>query len=72
MRGAQQGVFVSGSIEGVIRKGISAGLLALARYNRERKRALEGPHPFLTGIYAPMASSARCTICRSWADCRRN
>ncbi len=43
-----------GLIESVIRKGVSVGVLALARYNRSRMPRLSGPHPFLSGLYAPI------------------
>jgi carotenoid cleavage dioxygenase len=45
---------MAGLIESVIRKGVSVGVLALARYNRSRMPEPARPHPFLEGLYAPM------------------
>jgi len=42
-------------IERLIRPVLSFVLLALARRNRARLPALAQPHPFLSGLYAPMA-----------------
>src|ERR1700726_4528612 len=41
-------------VETAIRSVVSKGVTALATFNRARMRAPEGPHPFLTGIHAPM------------------
>jgi len=41
-------------VESVIRIVVAKGVTALATFNRERMRAPDGPHPFLTGLHAPM------------------
>ena len=41
-------------VETAIRSIVSKGVTALATFNRGRMRAPDGPHPFLTGIHAPM------------------
>jgi carotenoid cleavage dioxygenase-like enzyme len=41
-------------VETAIRSVVNKGVTALATFNRGRMRAPEGPHPFLTGIHAPM------------------
>ena len=41
-------------VETAIRSVVSKGVTALATFNRGRMRAPDGPHPFLTGIHAPM------------------
>src|SRR4029077_5225867 len=41
-------------VETAIRSVVSKGVTALAAFNRGRMRAPGGPHPFLTGIHAPM------------------
>jgi carotenoid cleavage dioxygenase-like enzyme len=41
-------------VETAIRSAIGKGVTALATFNRARMRAPDRPHPFLTGIHAPM------------------
>jgi len=41
-------------VEAAIRNVVARGVTALATFNRGRMPALEGPHPFLTGLHAPM------------------
>src|SRR3984885_8561441 len=41
-------------VETAIRSVVAKGVTALATLNRGRMRAPEGPHPFLTGLHAPM------------------
>jgi carotenoid cleavage dioxygenase len=41
-------------VETAIRCVVSKGATALATFNRGRMRAPDGPHPFLSGIHAPM------------------
>jgi 8'-apo-carotenoid 13,14-cleaving dioxygenase len=41
-------------VETAIRSVVSKGVTALATFNRGRLRAPDGPHPFLTGLHAPM------------------
>jgi carotenoid cleavage dioxygenase len=41
-------------VETAIRGAIGKGVTALATFNRARMRAPDHPHPFLTGIHAPM------------------
>ena len=41
-------------VETVIRRVVGTGVTALATFNRWRMRTPDGPHPFLTGIHAPM------------------
>ena len=44
-----------GLVEKVFRKSVSVAVMALSRYNRRRMPELEQPHPFLTGLFAPMS-----------------
>src|SRR5271170_1760007 len=41
-------------VETAIRSVVAKGVTALATFNRGRMRGPDGPHPFLTGIHAPM------------------
>ncbi len=41
-------------VETAIHKFVARGVTALASFNRGRMPALKGPHPFLTGLHAPM------------------
>src|SRR5277367_4552191 len=41
-------------VETAIRSVVAKGVTALATFNRGRLRAPDGPHPFLTGLHAPM------------------
>jgi carotenoid cleavage dioxygenase-like enzyme len=41
-------------VETAIRSVVAKGVTALATFNRGRMRAPDGPHPFLTGLHAPM------------------
>jgi carotenoid cleavage dioxygenase-like enzyme len=41
-------------VETAIRSVVSKSVTALATFNRGRLRAPDGPHPFLTGLHAPM------------------
>jgi carotenoid cleavage dioxygenase-like enzyme len=45
---------MTGVVETAIRSVIGKGVTALATFNRGRLRAPDGPHPFLTGLHAPM------------------
>ncbi len=42
-------------VENLIRKTVTRGVLQVAAFNRERKAAPQQPHPFLSGIHAPVA-----------------
>jgi len=41
-------------VETAIRSVVTKGATALATFNRRHMRAPDGPHPFLSGIHAPM------------------
>ena len=41
-------------VETAIRSVVNKGVMALATFNRGRMRAPDGPHPFLTGVHAPI------------------
>ncbi len=43
-------------VELLIRKSVTKGIMSLAAFNRQRKKAPGEPHPFLNGIHAPMQS----------------
>lgn len=43
-------------VETAIRTVVTQGAAALSTFNRARKPALQGPHPFLTGIHTPMTA----------------
>jgi 8'-apo-carotenoid 13,14-cleaving dioxygenase len=45
---------MASSVETLIRKTVSKGVLKVAEFNRDRMKAPDGPHPFLTGIHTPM------------------
>jgi 8'-apo-carotenoid 13,14-cleaving dioxygenase len=45
---------MTGVVETTIRRVVAKGVTALATFNRGRLRAPEGPHPFLSGLHAPM------------------
>jgi len=45
---------MTSAVEMAIRSIVAMGVTALATFNRARMRAPEGPHPFLTGLHAPM------------------
>lgn len=45
---------MAGLVETAIRKAVTRGVTALATFNRGRMPVLRGPHPFLTGLHAPM------------------
>jgi 8'-apo-carotenoid 13,14-cleaving dioxygenase len=42
-------------VKTAIRSVVAGGVGALASFNRGRMRAPDGPHPFLTGLHAPMS-----------------
>jgi len=46
---------MTNAVETVIRSAVNKGVMALAAFNRGRLRPPDGPHPFLTGIHAPMS-----------------
>jgi 8'-apo-carotenoid 13,14-cleaving dioxygenase len=46
---------MASSVETLIRKTLGNGLLKVAEFNRDRMVPPEKPHPFLSGIHAPMA-----------------
>jgi carotenoid cleavage dioxygenase len=41
-------------VEAAIRSLVTKGVSVLAEINRERRPQAQGPHPFLTGLHAPM------------------
>ncbi len=45
---------MSSAIETLIRGAVTKGLMKVAEFNRNRLDAPDRPHPFLTGIHAPM------------------
>src|ERR1700743_2509849 len=45
---------MTGVVETAIRTALTKGVTALAAINRARMPAPKGPHPFLTGLHAPM------------------
>ena len=45
---------MAGLIERVVRQTLSVGVLALARRNRARMAEPSRPHPYLSGLFAPM------------------
>jgi 8'-apo-carotenoid 13,14-cleaving dioxygenase len=47
---------MASSVETLIRKTVSKGLLKVAEFNRDRMDVPEKPHPFLSGIHTPMAA----------------
>jgi 8'-apo-carotenoid 13,14-cleaving dioxygenase len=46
---------MASSVETLIRKTVTKGVVKLAQYNNSRLKAPAEPHPFLSGIHAPMA-----------------
>jgi 8'-apo-carotenoid 13,14-cleaving dioxygenase len=46
---------MTNAVETAIRSVVNKGVTALASFNRARLRGPTGPHPFLTGLHAPMA-----------------
>ncbi len=49
-----------GTVETLIRKAVTPAILKVAEYNRDRLTA-DAPHPYLTGIHAPMAEEQTLT-----------
>jgi carotenoid cleavage dioxygenase len=47
---------MSSAVETAIRETITKGLFKVANFNRKRARNRSGPHPYLTGIHAPMTA----------------
>ncbi len=45
---------MASSIETLIRKTVTKGVLKVAAFNRDRLKPLDEPHPFLSGIHTPM------------------
>lgn len=45
---------MASTVETLLRRTVGAGITALADFNRKRLPVPTGPHPFLTGIHAPM------------------
>jgi 8'-apo-carotenoid 13,14-cleaving dioxygenase len=45
---------MAGTIETMIRKAVTPAILKVAEYNRDRMPTQDVPHPFVTGIHAPM------------------
>jgi carotenoid cleavage dioxygenase-like enzyme len=45
---------MASAVETAIRSVVTKGVTALAGYNRKRMPAPDAPHPYLTGIHAPM------------------
>ncbi len=45
---------MAGTVEKLIRSTVTKGVMKVAAYNRERLSAPDKPHPFLTGLHAPM------------------
>ncbi len=45
---------MASSVETLIRKTVSKGILKVAEFNRDRMDQPEKPHPFLSGIHSPM------------------
>jgi len=46
---------MTGVVETTIRSLVTKGVSALADFNRQRLPEPDGPHPFLTGLHAPMS-----------------
>jgi 8'-apo-carotenoid 13,14-cleaving dioxygenase len=47
---------MASSVETLIRKTVSKGIMKVAEFNRDRMDSPEQPHPFLTGIHQPMSA----------------
>jgi carotenoid cleavage dioxygenase len=47
---------MASTVEKLIRKTVTKGVLQIAAYNRSRMRAPDTAHPFLSGIHSPMTS----------------
>jgi carotenoid cleavage dioxygenase len=47
---------MSSAVETAIRGTITEGLFKVANFNRKRAKNRSGPHPYLTGIHAPMTA----------------
>ena len=45
---------MASSVETTIRRTITKGVAKIAVFNRARAKSTQGPHPYLTGIHAPM------------------
>jgi carotenoid cleavage dioxygenase len=45
---------MASTVERLIRTSVTRGMMKIAAFNRERLRAPDKPHPFLTGIHQPM------------------
>lgn len=45
---------MAGTVEKLIRETVTKGAMKIAAFNRDRLPAPDMPHPFLTGIHAPM------------------
>ena len=45
---------MASTVEKLIRNTVTKGAMKIAAFNRQRMPAPDKPHPFLTGIHAPM------------------
>ncbi len=52
---------MTSTVETLIRKTITKGVMKVAEFNRNRANAPESPHPFLSGIHAPMTGEVTLT-----------
>lgn len=52
---------MASKVEEMIRGTVTKGLLKVAEFNRNRLHALEQPHPYLSGIHAPMTQEVTVT-----------
>jgi 8'-apo-carotenoid 13,14-cleaving dioxygenase len=52
---------MASSVESLIRKTVGTGLMKVAAFNRDRLQPPSKPHPFLTGIHAPMGEEKTLT-----------
>ena len=52
---------MASAVETLIRSVVTKGVMKVAEYNRDHAKWAGGPHPFLTGIHAPMAGEETIT-----------
>ncbi len=52
---------MASAVETLIRSGVGAGVQALAGFNRRRLPRPKGPHPYLSGVHAPMTEELTLT-----------
>jgi carotenoid cleavage dioxygenase-like enzyme len=55
---------MASAVETAIRGTITKGVTQIARFNRARAKDVQGPHPYLTGMHAPMTEEHTLTDLR--------